>query len=445
MDEQLTLFNALEQALEPIITKNIGKPRIVAPCRNQYEMRHSTLDELLPKDHLARDVWHYVEGLDLSIVLRKIEAIEGNVGRPATDPKILLSLWVYATIKSISSARMIEEYCNEHDAFKWICGGVNVNYHTISDFRSKHGDQLTDLLIQSVALLSKNGIISLERVSQDGMRVRANAGAASFRREATLEAHLMLATDLLEDLKNEAERNPGQCRTRVEAAERRAAEEKVRNIKSAQAELQKVMEEKKARAKKDRKKIGDKDLEKTRASMTDPEARIMKMACGGFRPAYNVQFVSTNKGKAIIAVDVNKQGADNGQIVKMIERVKTMHGKVPRSWLVDGGYKSGEQLDIVEERYESCKIYMPVETKGKEDPYKRHSKDSKAVGEWRERMGTEEAKEQYKERAATAEYSNAQSRNKGLQQFRVRGVEKVNCVAMLFALVHNITIFLNNQ
>ncbi len=401
------------------------------------------MDDLLPKDHLARDVWQYVEALDLAIILGKIDAVEGEVGRPATDPKIYLTLWLFATLKSINSARIIENYCREHDAFKWICGGVKVNHHSLSDFKTDHGDQLNDLLTQSVALLSKNNIISLEKVSQDGIRVRASAGSASFRREATLEEHLVLANQLVNDLNEEAEKNPGACRTRIEAAEHRAAKEKVQKIESALNELNEIVAEKEKTLKKQRKKIQQEDIKKIRVSTTDADARIMSMACKGFRPAYNVQFASTNKGKAIIGVDVLKQSSDAGQAIQMIEQVKSRYGIIPNAWMVDGGYDSHEQTDIIEEQYENCTLYMPVRTpKDGGDPHKKRAEDSKAVGELRERMGKEESKEIYRERAATAELVNAQSRNKGLQQFRVRGIDKVKCVALLYAIVQNMTIAL---
>jgi hypothetical protein len=209
--------------------------------------------------------------------------------------------------------------------------------------------------------------------------------------------------------------------------------------------LKLIIEEKAKAAKKERKKLTEQDIKKTRVSTTDSEARIMKMACNGFRPAFNVQFASTNFGKAIIGVDVVKQGSDSGQTVQMIKQIEKMYGIVPESWLVDGGYKSHEQLDIVEDQYKNCKIYMPVETPRKsEDPYKKKPKDSVAVGKWRERMGTVEAKEVYKERAETAEFVNAQSRNKGLQQFRVRGLDKVKCMALLYAVTHNVYLFINS-
>jgi transposase len=441
VSKQLTLFEPPNLDMEPISNNNYkGKPRLLTVCRNQFLIHHSTLDSLLPPNHLARDVWKYVERLDLSTVLNKIESVEGSVGRPATDPKVFLALWLYATLKGINSARLIEEYCNEHDAFKWICGGINVNYHSISDFRSKHGDQLHDLLTQSVALLSKNGIISLEKVSHDGMRVRASAGSGSFRRESTLESHLKLAKEMLDDLKKESEKNPGACKSRLEAAKLRAAEEKTRNIEAALNELKEIREEKIKAAKKQRKKVDQKEIKNVRSSMTDSEARVMKMACNGFRPAYNVQFVTTNIGKAIIGVEVNNK-SDAGQLLNLIEQIGDRYEMIPDIWNADSGYRSNENLDIIAERYPNCEVHMPLKKTSQPNPYQKRKGDSEAVGKWRERMGTEEAKKNYKERGATAEYSNAQTRNKGFQQFCVRGIEKVNCVAIIYALAHNFSIF----
>jgi transposase len=447
MSEQMTLFKLPDQTQKPILEPKNSKPRLNRACRNQYELIPSLLEDLLPKDHLARSVWGYVDSLDLSLVLSKIQAVENHVGRPATDPKILLSIWLFAIIKGIGSSRVIEEYCKEHDAFKWICGGVGVNYHTISDFRSCHSDQLDLLLTMSVTALANSGIISLEKVSQDGMRVRANAGAGSFKREPTIIDQYELAKALVDDIKEEERKNPGACKTRLAAAELRSAEDRLKRLANAKDELEKIRLEKIAYAKKERKKVNDTELEKVRVSTTDCEARIMKMACGGFRPAYNVQFASTNIGKAIIGLDVTNKGCDNHQLTKMIEQVKLRYEFVPKKWFVDGGFDSHEQLNSAGEKYKDCTVYMPVKVtaKNKANPYARQPKDSEIVGEWRERMSTDEAKELYKERAATAEYSNAQARNRGLQQFLVRSIEKTKCVALLFAIAHNMMISIGSS
>lgn len=447
MSNQLTLFDLPEHTKDPIIRSTSGKPRLNRAFRDQYQLIPNLLDDILPKDHLARSVWEYVEGLDLSIVLSKIQSVENHAGRPATDPQILLSLWIFATIKSIGSSRVIEEHCREHDAFKWICGGVNVNYHTISDFRTQHGDQLDELLTMSVVALANSDIITLEKVSQDGMRVRANAGSGSFKREPTLNDHYVLAQSLVEDIKEEEKKHPGACKTRLAAAELKAAEDRLQRVAKAKDELEKLRLDKIEYSKQERKKIANSKLEKVRVSTTDCEARVMKMACGGFRPAFNVQFASTNKGKAIIGVDVSNKGCDNHQLTKMIEQVKKRYKVVPKMWMVDGGYDSHEEMNAAGTKYKECTVYMPVKitVKNKTNPYERQPKDSEIVGEWRERMNTDEAKKLYKERAATAEYSNAQARNRGMQQFLVRGLEKTRCVALLYALTHNLMISIGSS
>jgi len=447
MKAQKPLFTAPEYVENDISPeKHFGKPRLKSPVRNQVEFVMRSLDDLIPKDHLVRDVWNYANNLDLSIVLKQIQSVEGNAGRPATDPKICLAVWLFGTVKGINSARVLEEYCNEHDAFKWICGGVKVNYHTLSDFRSLQSEQLDELLTQSIAILSKMNVISLTVVSQDGMRVRASAGASSFKREETLQFNLGLARMLVTDLKEEAKKDPGACRKRLAAAEKRAAEEKVENIENALKELMEMRKSKIKAGEKEQRQVDEKDLNKTRASMTDPEARVMKMPDHGFRPAYNVQFATTNKGKAIIGVDVSKSGSDQKQTLGMLKQIEKRYAVVPEKWLQDGGYNNKTEFEKTAKAYKGCKIYMPVkETKAnKGDLYTRQSDDSEALGEWRERMGTEEAKEIYKDRAATAEYSNAQARNHGLQQFLVRGLPKVKCVAFIYALTHNMIIALNS-
>lgn len=446
MSKQDTLFHLNEKSPnDEVKKKSFGKPRLNSPARNQIEILMRTLDDLLPQEHLARDIWKYVERLDLSLVLVKIQSVVGSAGRPAIDPKILLAVWLLATTKSIGSARLIEEYCREHIAFQWLCGGVSVNYHSISDFRSDHGDQLDNLLTQSVAILARTGCISLEEVSQDGIRVRASAGASSFRRQETLENYLMLAGFLVQDLKEETEKNPGACKTREAAAQKRAATERAQRIERALIELEEIRKGKKEAAKREQRKVKEDVLENVRASTTDPEARVMKMPCGGYRPAYNVQFATTNKGKAIVGVDVTKNGSDQKQTLDMIDQITSRYATTPDKWLQDAGYENQAELNKVGEKHKNCKIYMPVKItkKNQDNPHERQPKDSEIAAEWRERMGTDEAKSIYKERAATAEFVNAQSRNKGLQQFLVRGTEKVTCVAFLYAIVQNMTITLN--
>ena len=145
------------------------------------------LEDLLAPEHLARTVWEFVQGLDLTSLLESIRSVEGRPGRPAIDPQVLVALWLYATIEGIGSAREVAWLCSHHHGFRWLCGGVEVNYHTLADFRVAHLDFLDELLTHSVATLMEQDLVDLNRVAQDGMRVRASAGAASFRRRPTLE------------------------------------------------------------------------------------------------------------------------------------------------------------------------------------------------------------------------------------------------------------------
>jgi transposase len=440
MDNHPTLFELPEIHFEKPIC--YGIPRLKVAERTQVEFRIASLDELIPQDHLARLVWGYVNQLDMSILLGNIQAVEGNVGRPATDPKILLALWLYATLEGIVSARVIAEYCQEHIAYQWICGNVKTNHHTLSDFATKHGESFDAFLTQSVAILLKQGVIDLKEVSQDGMKVRANAGSASFRKETKLQEYYEKAEKHLKQLREELKMDLSGGRSKKKAAAARAVEEREKKIKQALEELNQLREEKKKDSHKSAKELAE-ILENTRASTTDPEARKMKMANGGFHPAYNIQFVTTKKGKAIVELDVRKNGNDNGLLVPIMKKFHNRFGKLTDRWLVDAGYVNLDDLTEASRLYKDCVIYMPprTPTSSKRDPYEKAEGDTSEVIAWRERMKEDKAREIYKARSSTAEFSNAQSRNKGLQQLLVRGLEKVRATVCRFALVHNMQRF----
>lgn len=148
--------------------------------RNQIALRPVDLEATVGPEHAVRGVWAFVERLDLSALYAEIGSVEGGAGRPAIDPQILMALWLYATVDGVGSAREIERLTEAHDAYRWICGGVNVNHHTLSDFRCARVDVLDELLTDSVAVLVNKGLVKLDRVAQDGMRVRASAGRDLF-------------------------------------------------------------------------------------------------------------------------------------------------------------------------------------------------------------------------------------------------------------------------
>lgn len=404
------------------------RARVLMPNRKQMEFRASDLESLLAEGHRARLVWAYVERQDLKGFYQGIRAVEGGVGRAAIAPEILLALWLYATIDGVGSAREIARLTEAHDAYRWLCGGVQVNYHTVSDFRKDHGAALDELLSVSVASLMAAGVVKLKQVAQDGMRVRASAGAGSFRRKEKLEGYLEAARAEVVRLKAELESDPAALTRAREAARVRVAQERQARLEKALARLPEIEAIKQRQGKKP---------DEARVSMTDAEATVMKMGDGGFRPAYNPQLASDADSLVIVGVDVATVGSDQGQMVPMVEQVAERCGQTPDAWLVDGGFVGHEQIDRASE---ATVVYGPVpEPKDKTvDPHRAKPGDSAAVAAWRERMGTDEAKEIYKKRAATAECVNAQSRNRGLQQFRVRGLAKVKCVMLMFALAHNL-------
>ena len=404
------------------------RARVLLPNRGQMELRASDLESLLAEGHRARLVWAYVERQDLKGFYEDIRAVEGGVGRSAIAPEILLALWLYATLDGVGSAREIARLGEAHDAYRWLCGGVQVNHHSVSDFRKDHDEALDELLSVSIASLMAAGVVKLKQVAQDGMRVRASAGAGSFRRKEKLEGHLEAARAEVARLKAELEADPAQAQRAREAARQRAAKEREARLEKALARLPEIEEIKKRQGKKP---------EEARASMSDAEATVMKMGDGGFRPAYNPQLASDVDSLVIVGVDVATVGSDQGQMAPMVEQVTERCGRAPEAWLVDGGFVGHDQIDRASQ---STVVYGPVpEPKDKTlDAHQAKASDSEAVGAWRERMGTIEAKAIYKRRAATAECVNAQSRNRGLQQFQVRGLAKVKCVMLIFALAHNL-------
>jgi len=416
------------------------KVRVLHPNRHQLELRPSDLDSLLPEGHRARLVWGYVERQNLEGLYAEIKAVEGGVGRAAIAPEILFALWLYATLEGIGSARGLARLTQEHDAYRWICGGVRVNYHTLSDFRSLNGVQFDDLLSANLASLMAVGVLKLQAVAQDGMRVRASAGASSLRRKDRLEGYLDAAKQRVAELKQQIDDDPAADSRRRKASRERAARERETRIQAALDRLTELGEIKQRQGK---------DPEEARASSTDAEATVMKMGDGGFRPAYNVQYGTDVDSQIIVGVDVVTSGSDQGQLAPMVDQVSERCGQTPEQWLVDGGYPAHDQLDAVADQTEVlAPVPKPKKKKLKEgeqpvsdkqtDPYAPKAGDSAAVKSWRGRMATDEAKERYKDRAATAECVNAQARNRGLQRLPVRGLDKVKGVALLFALAHNL-------
>lgn len=404
-------------------------PRYETANRTQVELLPVDLEALLPPGHAARLVWRFTEGLDLTACYARIKAREGRAGRAAIDPRILVALWLYATIDGVGSAREVDRLCVSHDAYRWLCGGVSVNYHTLSDFRVQHEAALDELLTQSITALRHKGIVTLARVAQDGTRVRASAGVGSFRREATLRDCLKDARKLVERTKRQREGGA----TPSEAAQARAAADRLARVEEALAVLPDVAAAKARTASKEKRST----VREARTSTTDPDARIMKMSDGGYRPAYNVQFATDHDSDVIVGVAVLQTSSEHHTLPPMLDQIERRVAAYPDTMLVDGGFVAGPAIDAATRR--GVRVLAPVpRRRGSPDPTPIQPHDSAAVAFWRIRMQRDEVKQWYRQRGAIAERVNADVRtHRTLGRLLVRGGAKVHSWVLWVALAHN--------
>src|SRR5215211_5720280 len=443
---QTGLFGMLPEQVSA--ARPAGAPRLRKAERRQVSLRPISLEDLLPPDHRARFVWAFAERLDLSALYGAIKAVEGRPGHPPADPRLLLALWLYATVEGVGSARALDRLCREHTGFEWLCGGVGMNHTTLADFRIAHGAVLERLLADSVAAMLKCGHASLDRVAQDGMRVRAAAGAASFRRQASLERCRAEAAAEVARLRAELEADPGILSRRQAAARLRAAADRERRVEAALAAAAQLTAPRQADGRvhdqAPPKPEGDegsgaaKPRPEPRVSTTDPEARVMKMPDGGFRPAVNLGFASDPRSPMIAAVTLDNTGSDKGQLRPMSERLAEGYGQRPGEHLADGGFTKLADIEALAAAGVAVFAPVPKPRDAARDPHAPRDGDGPGVAAWRQRMGSEAAKA-VKERAATAECVNAQCRNRGLLRFFVRGIEKARTVGLWHALAHNMT------
>lgn len=429
------LFGELpDQARPQAADDGRGAPRLREPVRDQIELRTVDIDSLIGQGDPVRVVWAYVAGLDLSELEDRIKARESTPGHPAISPRLMLALWLYATSEGVGSARALARLCESHDVYRWLCGGVSVNYHTLADFRVGCADLLDRLLTEHVTALAEAGIIDLAVLAQDGVRVRASAGAASFRREATLEQRLAAAGAIVDELKREVDEHPDASNQRIKAARQRAARERVERIAAAQKALSEIKAQRQRREETHGKP--NKPHKQPRASTTDPEARVMKMADGGFRPAYNVQVVSAAGEQIVIDVAPCATGSDRGLMRQRLESVCERLGRLPGRHLADGGFTTA--ADIEWAHAEKIEVYCPpTQSKHGTDPFQPRRDDGPGIKAWRSRMASEQGKARYKQRSI-CECIHARWRNWHLRQVSVRGVAKVTAVVLWFALANNI-------
>jgi transposase len=477
---------------EPALNAGSAAPRLKPIDRSQFTWRMVDVESLIEQDHPARAIWVLTGRLSLEAFYAPIKTFEGEAGRPPWDPRLMISLWLYAYSRGISSAREVERRCEHDPAFQWLCGLGKVNYHTLSDFRVAYQRALQKLFVDVLAVLSAEGLISLERVMHDGTKIRSDAGRQSFRTQKTLRQHLQSAREHVEALSREQTDDSA----RHKAAQQRAAQEREQRVQQALKQLEQIR--------------GSRSKEQPRASLSDPDARIMKQPAGGYAPSYNVQISTEASHKIVVAVDVAQQGNDYEQLSPALEHIRENLEATPKQVVVDGGFTSranvnnitaqgvdlvgslpeaeGQSAASVARGYHTEQFrpeafeYDPVQNlyrcpagkvlsaKGHRPligviqhiyqasrsdcqacPFKTQccprsrkrtlirQEEQAQILAFRQKMQTPQAQQIYKQRAEVAEFPNAWIKEKlGLRRFRVRSLLKVKCEALWAVLTYNI-------
>ena len=438
MEMDTTFFPGMDVggvAAAPSNNNQFAAPRLRRPDRTQVTMEPCCVEDRLAVDHPVRTIWSVVERLDLSAFYASITARGSDPGRAATDPKLLVALWLYAAVDGVGNGRELDRLCREHDAYKWLCGGVAMNYHTLNDFRVGHAQALDDLFTRVLATLLHHDVVKVHRASQDGTRVRAGAGSSSFRRKPRLEERLAEARAHVQALQQQGDEVPAES-ARKRAAQERAVRERADRLEAALAEFPKIEEIRSRQPKAKR----DKHRE-ARVSTTDPDARKMKMNNGGFHPAYNVQTAVDTESRAILAIEVTNHGCDSGEDRGLRDQIQRRTGQKLKEQLLDGGYIDLKGIEQASQ--EGVDIYMPLpKTAGEGQVRKASPGGPPGVTAWRSRMDSEEGKAIYKLRASTSETVNADLKSfRGLHALTVRGLSKVRCAALWSALAYNVMHF----
>jgi transposase len=415
---------------------------VVRPDRAQLYWDAVDLESQLPPDHFARVVWQFVESLDLLELYAAIRARGEAPGRPATDPQVLLAVWLYATSEGIGSARAVERLCEQHAAYRWLCGHVPVNYHGLSDFRTAHAGLLDRILTESVASLAATGLISLEEVAIDGTKVAASAGRGSFRDESGLERYEARARRRIERLRAELGEDPSAGGRQREAARARAEREVAERAAAARRKLAALQEEKRKREETHAKAEAGKKPPK--ASTSDPQARLMKMADGAFRAAYNVIIAATTTTQVVLGIKPTDRRNDTGTAEPMLDDIAVRYQVTPKRVLLDTRAVTQPEIKNLARREPPVVVYSPP-PRDKEDALPesvdkrtwRRRRQPAALKAWRERMETPEGKEIYSRRRHI-EPVNGDLKNHGMRRFSVCGLAKTQCQALLHAIAHNL-------
>lgn len=412
--------------------------KLHTPCRNQIEMQINCIDTLLPTEHKARDVWEFVNSMNCSPCFALLKTYIGGDGRPATSPQVLLALWIFSIMDGNISARKLEKLCKEHNAYRWIAGGVPVNRTQLAEFRTLNPLLFEDLLTNTLAVMLKSGLINDVDFSQDGTKIKANAGFNSYRRQETLERTKQDLKEYISHLRSEESLYDRSKQIK----EKRIANERLSRVEAALKILEKEKEIKKENGDRNREPPSDNDLKEIRASKTDPTARKMKMGDSGYRLAYNIQLATGMHSRVIFGVNVGTTldpGTSPRMMAQVHSRLRILGMLPPKNWVGDSAYSSKRDVEVVAEVFPNCQYYAPPKVNVGCDPKKHRKGDSEAVKRWRDLINTDEVRELYKLRCSTAEFSNAQMKQRGWREFMVRGIEKVTSSALLNVITQNIS------
>jgi transposase len=421
----------------------MGEARVVRPDRRQLRWDMVDLEGLLPGDHRARLVWSFVESLDLSPLYDQVLSREGEAGRPAADPAVLLSLWLYATVEGVGSARELERLAQSDVAYRWLAGGVPVNYHGLADFRIEQADVLDRLLTQSVTALIGEGLVKLSEIAVDGTKIRASASKQSFRTgEKLLEIQAAVA-ERLAALKQELTDDPAASNRRRQAARERAARDVQERSARARAALERLEAERKARAKRHAKDEAGK--KEPRASTTDPEARCMRFPDGAIRPAYNAQIAAAPREGVIVSIAVTDRRNDAGLAGPMVDDIARRYGRTPDKLLVDTSYATSKDIIVLAAHAKGpVEVYTPPPSERADvKPATlarricKRAKEPACLKAWRERMASEAGQAVYGLRKRI-ERVNADRKNHGFGFLPVRGLIKAKAYALWHALANNL-------
>jgi transposase len=424
-----------------------GGARVLEANRSQLSWDLVDLEALLPADHRARLVWRFVETLELGPFYAAIGSREGAAGHPAADPKVLLALWLYATLEGVGSARELARLVGRDVAYRWLAGGVPVNYHGLSDFRVGWSEELDRLLIESVTALVSEGLVELDEIAVDGTKVRSPASARSFTRGGRLERIEQQAAERVARLKAEVRLDPAAASRRRQAAQERAAREAEAKVKKARAALDRLRREKAVREQTHPQE--EKQKAAPSVSLSDPQARRMRFPDGAVRAGYNVQTAALPEAGLIVTVMTTDRRNDKGLARPLVDAVAERYGRAPRRALFDQGYASrADVAALAEHPAGPVAVYAPppgeqpeaaLQPSGRAGRRYKRAREPQAVKEWRGRMQTPDGQAIFRRRKLI-ERIHAHYKNRGLDRLSVRGLVKTQAVVLWHALANNLMV-----